>query len=288
MKEKLVSILIPCYNDELYLEECLKAILNQTYSNIEVIIVNDGSTDDSEKIMDKYQKEFLRKKKRFTKINQKNQGQASACNTGLKSVRGEYLYWQDADDVIEKNTIKTLVDFLEKHKEYDLVRGNAAIRKEEDFQKVVSIHKPIQPLEENVFEEFLYEKGTWCFSGIFMVRMSHFDKCNPKRNLYESQGGQNYQILLPILYKAKCGYVDQVVYNYRISSSSHSHSIKTKKEQIKRWNIHQKTILKTLNQMKKMSFKDKIYYKYRTRIKYLNKEIRLMIPKKVKDWLLRR
>ena len=69
MGKKLVSILIPCYNAEKYLDDCLNAILNQSYDNIELIIVNDGSTDNSEKIIDSYYKKFNNFSKKLIKIN---------------------------------------------------------------------------------------------------------------------------------------------------------------------------------------------------------------------------
>lgn len=91
-----VSFIIPCYNLENYLSFCLDSVINQDYKNIEIICINDGSTDNTELILKKYQNFDSRIKV----INQKNQGQAAARNIGLKYVSGEYFQFLDGDDYI--------------------------------------------------------------------------------------------------------------------------------------------------------------------------------------------
>ena len=105
----LVSIIIPVYNVEKYLEECLDSILKQTYKNIEVICVNDGSTDNSLNILEKY----AVKDNRFIVLNQSNHGLSYSRNKGLKQARGKYIYYLDSDDYILPNTIKTLAENIE-------------------------------------------------------------------------------------------------------------------------------------------------------------------------------
>lgn len=90
VSERYVSVIIPCYNAEKYLSDCLDALLKQTYKNVEVIIVNDGSTDNSESIIDSYISQYDKRGKKLIKINQKNQGQAAAVNNALKYVTGDY------------------------------------------------------------------------------------------------------------------------------------------------------------------------------------------------------
>ena len=94
-----ISIVIPTYNAGKYIEECLKSIINQTYSNFEVIIVNDGSTDNTRDICEKYAKID----DRIKLINTENRGAGSARNTGLKETRGKYISFIDSDDYICKN-----------------------------------------------------------------------------------------------------------------------------------------------------------------------------------------
>ena len=95
MKRIKVSIIVPIYNVENYLDKCLDSLVKQTLENIEIILINDGSTDNSEKIISKYMKSYGDK---IVLINQKNGGQASARNAGIKIARGEFLMFVDSDD----------------------------------------------------------------------------------------------------------------------------------------------------------------------------------------------
>jgi len=99
----VVSIIIPVYNAQEYLEECLNSALNQTYDKIEVIAVNDGSTDRSLDILEKYSN-------KIKIISKKNGGTASALNLGIKNMNGEWFKWLSADDVLYPNSIKELID----------------------------------------------------------------------------------------------------------------------------------------------------------------------------------
>ncbi len=98
-KTYLLSVIVPVYNSSKYLKECLDSILNQTYSNIEVICVNDGSTDDSLSILEQY----VQVDKRVRIIDQKNTGVGQARNNALAVVNGDYVAFVDADDFVDKN-----------------------------------------------------------------------------------------------------------------------------------------------------------------------------------------
>lgn len=103
MKSK-ISIIVPIYNVEKYLDRCITSILNQSYFNIEIILINDGSTDNSLNICNKYQK----KDNRILIINQDNQGLSAARNQGINIASGEYFGFIDGDDWIEKDMFKSL------------------------------------------------------------------------------------------------------------------------------------------------------------------------------------
>ncbi|QBO37078.1 glycosyltransferase [Periweissella cryptocerci] len=104
----LVSIVVPVYNVEVVLSRCMESILNQTYSNLQIILVNDGSTDNSGNVCDEYAK----KDSRVTVIHQKNQGLSAARNNALPSVKGKYLMFVDSDDFIDTNLISELVEAM--------------------------------------------------------------------------------------------------------------------------------------------------------------------------------
>lgn len=109
----MVSIIIPVYNVEEYLEEALESVINQTLKDIEIIIINDGSTDKSFEIV----KEYAIKDKRIKIINQKNQGQSIARNRGIEIAKGKYIYFMDSDDYI---ALETLEICYKKCEEYEL------------------------------------------------------------------------------------------------------------------------------------------------------------------------
>ena len=118
MKPPKISIIIPVYNDELYLADLLQSVKNQTFIDFECLCVNDGSTDKTEEIID----QFCEKDSRFVKINRENGGVSAARNTGLDAATGEYLFFIDHDDLIPDYTLKKLFDAAEKF-DADLSRG---------------------------------------------------------------------------------------------------------------------------------------------------------------------
>ncbi len=106
MEKQLVSIIVPVYNVEKYLRRCIDSIISQTYKNLEIILVDDGSTDDSPEICDEYRK----RDERVVVIHQKNGGPATARNTGLEVFRGEFVAFIDSDDLVKEIYIERLVE----------------------------------------------------------------------------------------------------------------------------------------------------------------------------------
>ena len=102
----LISVIIPVYNVEKYINECLNSVINQEYKNIEIICVNDGSTDKS---MEKLE-EFGKKDSRIRIISRENKGSSYARNLGLKESEGEYIYFLDSDDYISKDYLKNMYE----------------------------------------------------------------------------------------------------------------------------------------------------------------------------------
>ena len=121
----MISVIIPVYNVENYLEECLNSLQNQTYTNIEVILVNDGSTDKSKLICERYCKEDSR----FQLLNQENQGLSAARNNGVAASTGEFIAFVDSDDIILPNYLETLIHYMTD--EIDIVESQFTVSKEE-------------------------------------------------------------------------------------------------------------------------------------------------------------
>lgn len=107
----LVSIIVPCYNQSQFLQEALQSVLNQTHTNWECIIVNDGSPDDTEKVA----QTWLKRDSRFKYIYKKNGGLSSARNAGLDKVVGDYIQFLDCDDIIDEEKLKCSLELLKSH-----------------------------------------------------------------------------------------------------------------------------------------------------------------------------
>jgi len=120
MESPLISVIIPIYNVEKYISECLESVLNQTYKNVEIIAINDGSTDNSLDIVKKYSidNNYIRV------LSQHNSGQSITRNKGLDHAKGKYIYFLDADDYILPETFEKLIGLMEKEN-LDLVQFGA-------------------------------------------------------------------------------------------------------------------------------------------------------------------
>jgi glycosyltransferase involved in cell wall biosynthesis len=141
MKKPLISVVMPVYNAERYLNDSIQSILNQTFKDFEFIIINDGSTDHSKKILEKFKKED----KRIVLINNtKNLGLQKTLNRGLKIAKGRYIARMDADDISLPNRLGIQFSYLEKNKDIFLIGGSAIVIDEEG-EKIGSLLKGNNP-----------------------------------------------------------------------------------------------------------------------------------------------
>ncbi len=125
------SIIVPVYNVEKYVGSCLESILKQDYTNFEVIIVNDGSCDGSEEIIEQY----IQVDARFVQYKKTNGGLSDARNYGVKKATGDYLIFVDSDDTIHPSLLSTLNQIIEKDKAPDLIRYQLVLRYDENSQE---------------------------------------------------------------------------------------------------------------------------------------------------------
>ena len=159
MKNK-ISIIIPVYNVKNYLKKCLDSVINQTYKNIEIILINDGSNDGSEKICYEYAKKY----KEIVYISSENKGVSHARNIGIKRSTGEYIGFVDSDDFIEPNMYEILLKNAIKFNA-DISIGNYTNKDKYDMQKIVNMARKLNTEEaiSNLFSEksirgFLWNK----------------------------------------------------------------------------------------------------------------------------------
>ncbi|MGY5846894.1 glycosyltransferase family 2 protein [Salegentibacter sp. HM20] len=147
------SIIIPVYNSSSYLELCIQSVLSQTYKNLEIILINDGSTDDSLSICNSLAKGDARIKV----LDQKNKGQGSARNLGLKHANGTYILFVDSDDALAENTLELNYQILEKDPSIECLQFPIFMKYgTEDAYIRKNIDKKYQ-LESNEFKKFILE-----------------------------------------------------------------------------------------------------------------------------------
>ena len=144
-----VSIILPVYNVEKYLRQCLDSIVNQTFKDFECICVNDGSTDNSVSILE----EYAQKDKRFKIISQENRGLSGARNTGLKQATGKYVTFIDSDDWIADNFLEVLYEIIEKY-QYDIAICNYQFYYSKDDKYIPFTQNIIIDKETAKFDKF--------------------------------------------------------------------------------------------------------------------------------------
>ena len=213
MKE-LITIIVPIYNSEKYLERCLNSILNQTYSNLEIILINDGSEDSSGKICE----DFANKDKRIVLINTENDGPAKARNLGLEKATGKYISFVDADDYIENDMIETLYKVL-KEKNVDMVRANYDIKKggKTFFNNEKSLDKLYDKTNMNEFIQNIISENMKSFIWLLLIKRECI-KDNFSEEIYIYEDTNFY---LTTLSNVNTLYVfSKIVYHYEVNSNS--------------------------------------------------------------------
>ncbi len=159
----VISVIVPVYNVEKYVGRCLTSIINQSYTNLEIIVVNDGSTDNSLSVCESY----AAKDNRIKLITQENRGLSGARNTGLRHYTGEYVTFVDSDDWIHESMIEYLYNLIIRHNCEMSKCGNLRVSEGN------SLNKNYKELEDTIYtrDEFmkLFLSGTYtaCWSRLF-------------------------------------------------------------------------------------------------------------------------
>jgi UDP-glucose:(glucosyl)LPS beta-1,3-glucosyltransferase len=286
MTKTKVSILTPAFNSEAYIHRLLDSILGQTYPNIEMFVINDGSTDNTEEIVKSYIPMFMGKGYELKCINQSNQGQAAAINNGLKLISGKYLAWPDSDDFYASSlSIEKMVDVLDKNDDYALVRTFANVLDEVTLNKFGELGGKSfsQNRKTDLFEDCLFIKNNfWLVPGDYMLKTDILFENYPDKEIYPSNkfGGQNWQLLLPLLYNKKCYTIEEFLYNVVSRKESHSRgTFKTIEENIIKYNEHRNILITTLKSIGNMPNEERDNYISQIHVKYELAIIKLLLKK---------
>ena len=246
MENPKVSLIVPCYNIASVCDRFFESLLSQTYDNIEIVLVNDGSTDNTEEKLLFYKEKLENRGFEVKYIYQENKGLGGAINTGLKAFTGDFLCWADPDDYYEDNSFELRVQYMQEHPECAVVTSDAYVRNG-DKTSLVSHGFP-KTKEKKQFKLLLKAESIFC-PGCHMIRTTSFEKVNPERDIYEYRRGQNWQMLLPVYYEFERYFLNVPLYNYIVYSNSMSHIKETYEQKKTRLEEHQDVIIKTICRM---------------------------------------
>lgn len=245
-----LSVIVPVYNTCKYLKKCLDSIINQTYKDIEIIIVNDGSKDNSEDII----KEYLNKyKDKIVYIKQKNNGQGSARNNGLKHAKGEYIGFVDSDDFIEKDMYEKMIKIAEKNNS-DIVicaindyyeKNNLSCSTYLSLKQNVEVKEAIMNSIPSVVNK-IYKRELIVNNKIFFNEKIWYE---------------DFPYSIQLVMESKIiNYINEPLYNYyhRVKSTMHNENISKNLD-----------VLSAFELLLDYAHKNKLYEKYYKEINYL-------------------
>ena len=241
--EPLVSIITPAYNAEKYIAQAIESVINQTYKNWELIIINDGSSDSTEDIIKSFEDS------RIKLITQLNSGVSRARNRGLEVAKGEYITFLDADDILPIESIELRTQYLEKNRDIDLVDGVVSIR-DEAMQKERRVYRPYY---RGRLLKRLLRLDSRVFLGIcYFFRASLVEDLRFRSDITHCEDIIFY-IELASKHNIEYGFISDEIYWYR----------KVEKSAMSDIDGLERGYLFLLNYLQNISIRQKIYLRYK-------------------------
>ena len=252
-----ISVIVPVYNTEKYLEKCLDSLVNQTMNNIEIIVVNDGSIDHSEDIIKKYEEKYKNMIKYYKK---ENGGLSSARNYGISKAKGKYITFVDSDDYLDINLFSKLEKYIQK--DIDLIKYKTIKiyenKKQEKFEGPVFEQKNGQEAFDELYSKDVLLEPAW----LYLYKREFWNKNNFKYkvNTYHEDFG-----LTPLIIVKSESVVSTNIYGYYYMQRQNSIVTDTTKNIKKAYDllIHYDNMIKKINELKineKTKENIKIYY----------------------------
>lgn len=241
-----VSILMACFNGAKFIKRSFESILSQTWPNIELVFVDDGSTDDSYMVAESYRDAFHARKYDLQIIRQDNQGACAAIVNAANAATGKYLQLLDVDDYIMPESCLLQAKYLENNPQCNVVRTNGYVVEENNLEDtsrlLVGANEPKE--ERNIFLD-LVTGHTNNWAGAYMVRAQRHHEFYSSHELPISRYGQNLQFLLPQTIDSVTGFIDKPLFKYIRHAGSHSYQISYEKQMENHkgyWDIRRKML----------------------------------------------
>jgi len=212
-----VTLIMPCYNAETHIDVMLASVYGQLHDDIELICIDDGSTDNTRAKLDAWKPIIEKRGYTMTVVSKKNGGAASAINVGLSLMTGDYICFPDNDDMLMPGYASKMLNYLEEHRKMQWVKCGCIM---EDLSK---LHYPRIKSQLKQYNNALSKRHLLelTISGrvpavvwTIMVRRSFFEECFPDMKIDEGGVSQEYQMIFPLTAKARYGYIDEPLYAY--------------------------------------------------------------------------
>lgn len=229
----LVTLVSPVYNAMPYLKDFLACLEKQTWRPLEVILVDDGSTDDSERCLREQTAALENAGLSVKLLFCPHRGQAAAMNAALPLISGDFFTWCDSDDLLTPDSVEKKVRWLMAHSDVGMVRSNGIVLDADKGIRLSESAREADRCQKSVFEDLLLDR-TYCYAGCYMVRTDLFFACYPEKKMPESPEGQNLQLLLPPASRSECGYLDEPLHTYCRRHSGHSSRDRSYQENLRR------------------------------------------------------
>ena len=213
----LISIVVPTFNGEKYIKECLDSILVQSYKNIEVVVIIDGSTDSTELILTNYSK----KDNRVKVFKQKNQGVSTARNHGIKKATGKYITFVDDDDYISQDYILKMYEACKKNN-WDVVKTGFSKFVNDDYTYFKLLDDNEKELNSDLIQNIFETSNAFNSSCMMLINKEILDINNILFNV-EIGYAEDFLFTFTLLSKSrKCGWINSCGYNCRVNQNSNS------------------------------------------------------------------
>lgn len=218
-KNFFVSVIIPTYNCERFVSSAVRSVLNQSYANFELIIVDDGSTDNTAGIIQRYTDQRIRY------VRKKNGGMASARNAGIKESRGDYVAWLDADDVFAPDILKTYINIIRDDPQVFFLYPNLVHIDEDSRPTGVTWTYKDYSIEEMI--ALLFQRGRSCIPGIAstMAKRDSYERIGFLDHKRKSASDYDFLTKFVGLKHVKLKHVNKPLYLYRQVATSVSHNL---------------------------------------------------------------
>lgn len=248
-----VSLVVPCYNGSLFIESFMQSVFCIKYDNIQLIVTDDGSSDDSYAKLKLYEDTLREIGIDYILLHKENGGQPSAFNLGIQYATGKYVAWPDIDDRMHPDFIEKKVKYMEEHSEVDFLLSKSAIVPLSDKNKILGYTWPDRITDNSILiDRALHNYKCWFEPGAYFARLDSMDKFIVGRHIYDDCGcwtGSQFQIVFPFFYKGNIGYLDECLYDYFIHDKQHHVQVKEKFDLIRKNEETKKGIIATIKSL---------------------------------------